>query len=235
MLMAVATHLSSTDIPKNNFSWARLVRGGELMTSNIGQYNVDPPILVAEYQRALRLDVASRLIITQEKRSTYSASCVNLNIAAAGTDFFTMTGSDTKTIIVKRIRFSGASSNTTQSNIGLMKRTTANSGGAYTTLANVPHDSANPVATATVRAYTSNPTLGTLVGALRWVDYTSLSVNSNSVTDLREFQFGTEEDQGIVLRGSNEVLALNFNGQTVTFSASTGYDLSFEWREITGG
>lgn len=204
-------------------------------TNNLCQYNATPPVLVDGEQRTLRADVASRLIITQEKRSTYSAACVNLAIDAAGTDFFTITGSATKTIIVKRVRVSGSSSTTTQSNIGLLLRSTANANGTSTLLTAVPHDSTNPAATATVRSYTANPTLGTLVGAIRWVDYTSLAKNSNNVTDIREFQFGAEEDQGIVLRGTNEVLALNFNGQTVTFGASDGYDLSVEWREITGG
>jgi hypothetical protein len=204
-------------------------------TNNLCQYNATPPVLEDNEQRTLRCDVSSRLITTQEKRATYSAACVNLNIAASGTDFFTITGSATKTIIVKRIRFSASSAQTVQSSIGLLKRSTANSGGTATTLTNVPHDSANAAPTATVLAYTANPTLGTLIGALRWIDYTSLATNSNAVVDIREFQFGIEEDQGIVLRGINEVLALNFNGQTVTFGAGVGYNLSIEWREITGG
>jgi|WetSurMetagenome_2_1015567.scaffolds.fasta_scaffold116165_3 hypothetical protein len=204
-------------------------------TNNLCQYNATPPVLEDNEQRTLRCDVSARLITTQEKRATYSAACVNLNIVASGTDFFTITGSATKTIIVKRIRFSSSSAQTVQSNIGLLKRSTSNSGGTATTLTNVPHDSTNPASAATVRSYTANPTLGTLAGELRWIDYTSLATNSNAVVDIREFQFGTEEDQGIVLRGVNEVLALNFNGQTVSFGAGVGYNLSVEWREITGG
>jgi hypothetical protein len=33
----------------------------------------------------------------------------------------------------------------------------------------------------------------------------------------------------------NEVLALNFNSQTVNFGETVGYDVSIEWREIAGG
>ena len=218
--------MAITVIPELGSSWPSTLKV---------TYNANGLNLAEGETSGIRIDSKGRLITTQEKRATYSAACVNLAIAAAGTDFFTITGSASKTIIVKRIRFSASSSTTVQSNIGLCRRSTANTGGTSTTLTNVKHDTTNSPATAVVRAYTANPTLGTLVEYLRWIDYTSMAPSSNSPTDIREFAFGIEEDQGIILRGLNEVLALNFNEQTVTFGAGVGYNLSVEWREIVGG
>lgn len=202
-------------------------------TSAVGQYNESAPILANNEQRALRLDVTGRTIITQEKRATYSAAIVGLAVVTGATDFFTVTGSATKTIIIKRVRYSGISTQTTQVPLSLLIRSTANSGGTSTTLTKVPHDSTNALATATVRAYTANPTLGTLVGAIRSPYYTFISINSNSLTvELREIRLGEEEDQGVVLRGVNESLCFNLNSTAISGALMS---CSVEWREIAGG
>lgn len=202
-------------------------------TSAVGQYNESTPVLANNEQRALRLDVTGRTIITQEKRATYSASISGLAVVTGATDFFTVTGSATRTIIVKRIRYSGTASQSTQVPLALLIRSTANSGGTSTTLTNVPHDSVNAVATATVRAYTANPTRGTLVGSIRSPYYTFTAANSNSLTvELREIRLGEEEDQGVVLRGVNESLCFNLNSTAIS-GALMG--CSVEWREIVGG
>jgi hypothetical protein len=112
----------------------------------------------------------------------------------------------------------------------MIKRSSANSGGTSTTVADVPHDSTNAAPTATVLAYTANPTVGTLVGMVRSANYTSMATNSNTPTDIREFTFGIEEDQGIVLRGTSEVLSLNLGASAVNGLSAA---ISVEWREIT--
>lgn len=201
-------------------------------TSAVGQYNATPPVLTDGEQRILRLDAASRLISTVEKRATYSASIINLAVVTGATDFWTISGSATKTIIVKRLLFSGTAQATAQCDINMLVRSSANSGGSSSAISCVPHDSTNAACTATVLGYTANPTLGTLVGLIRSVDYTLVAENSNAIADIREFDFGTEEDQGIVLRGTSELLALNFNADA---GNSVKIHVSVEWREIVGG
>jgi hypothetical protein len=173
------------------------------------------------------------LIITEEKRATYSAAISALALVTSATDFFTISGSLNKTIIVKRIRFSATAPGTAQIIISLLKRSTLNAGGTSTTLTNVPHDTTNPPATAVVKTYTANPSsLGTLVGSIREVLYTAVASGSNLISDIREFTFGQEEDQGLVIRGPFEMYAFNFNAQAVSGSA---FNVSIEWREIVGG
>lgn len=202
-----------------------------MSTSNIGQYNESAPTLSDSEQRALRFDVKARLIITQEKRETYSASIVASSVQSGATDFFEIKGSATKTVIVKRIRFTGTANGTVISRISCIKRSTANSGGTSVNVTNVPHDSINAPATATVNTYTANPTLGNAVGLVRAFVYTMVATSSNILADIRELTFGIEEDQGIVLRGTSESLCLNLNATVMT---SGLVDISVEWREVTG-
>lgn len=200
-------------------------------TSTMGMYNAATPVLTEGEQRTLRYDVSGRLIITQEKRFSYSASVTDLAVVTGATDFFTISGSAIKTVIVKRVIVSATAQSTTQADILMLKRSSANPGGASSAVTIVPHDSTNAAATATVLAYTANPTLGTLVGVVRSVDYTLVARNSNSSADIREFNFGTEEDQGIVLRGTSELMAINHNGDAIN---GCQMHVSVEWREVSG-
>jgi hypothetical protein len=160
---------------------------------------------------------------------TYSGCVVALAVAANPTDIFTITGSASKTIYVYKVRISGTQNNNGSANFLLVKRSTANTGGTSTTPAIVPHDSANATTTAVVRAYTANPTLGTLVGTLRAF---AISIpNKNSIgAGVPLLEFGdVDSTQPIVLRGTSELLAINMNGVSM---AGSDLELCFEWREI---
>jgi hypothetical protein len=130
--------------------------------------------------------------------------------------------------VLKQIDFAGSATSTTVSDMLLIKRSAANTGGTSTSLTVVPNDSANPAGTATVVAYTANPTVGTALGNIEAIKF-SLGAVTAQVNE-RSRHYGIEEDQGIVLHGVNESVCLNFNGQTVT---GANMDLTFEWREIT--
>jgi len=104
--------------------------------------------------------------VIKAQTPTYSAAIGALVTAGAATDIFTITGSATKTIRITRIRIGGNSTTATWHIFLGIKRSTANTGGTSTVLTRVPHDSLNAAATATIRAYTANPTLGTTVGTL---------------------------------------------------------------------
>lgn len=144
--------------------------------------------------------------------STYSASNAFV-LANSATDVFTISGSATKTVKIYRVLFYLTA--TTGSNatfIGL-KRSSLNTGGTSTTPTKVPFDSTNDAATAVVRSYTANPTaLGSLVGnMLTFGVYVSGggTIGSNPFSLLIE-----NTTQPIILRGLNELFAVNMAGAT---------------------
>src|SRR5689334_4986236 len=97
----------------------------------------------------------------------YSAGILSLAPAASATDIFTITGSASKTIRVVEIALIGTQTTAGVVGIQLVKRSTANSAGTSSAPTVVPHDSASAAGTATVLAYTANPTTGNLVGVVR--------------------------------------------------------------------
>ena len=79
----------------------------------------------------------------------------------------------------------------------------------------VPWDSTNAAATATVRSYTANPTLGTLVGNLQTSTvYVSGGGTIGSVPIVSEYT-GTAQ-QPLTVRGTSQVVSINFGGVTRT-------------------
>jgi hypothetical protein len=167
-------------------------------------------------------------------KASYSAAITGLVAPSGSTDLFTITGSASKTVRITRIGISATQSNQNIVNLVLLKRSSANSGGASTSLTAVPHDSQNPAASAIISGYTANPsTLGTLVGNLRvdklFIPATtpSGSAGIGSVAVLI-IEFGNRPSQGLVLRGTNEVVAINLNGTTINGSS---FDAYIEWTE----
>lgn len=187
---------------------------------------VDP----AGNQQAFAVDTSGNLDVTQVggTKATYSAAITDLVAAALATDIFTITGSGTKTVRVTRIEFSGTETTGAVRDIQLIKRSAANSAGTSTTLTAGSFDSTNAAATATVRAYTANPTLGATVALVRSVAYGIPAANLSGPTNPFAWDFGTRPAQLVVLRGTSEVLAVNLNGVTATGSL---LNLSIEWTE----
>jgi len=164
---------------------------------------------------------------------TYSASVGSVVMALLPTDVFTITGSATKTIKIYKVIASGSQNTAALRDIFLVKRSTANSGGVSTTLNNVANDSSNSSATAVVRAYTANPTLGTLVGNVRTRSWPLLGNSPGNNGQFGPdntiiFDFESKEAQPITLRGTNEVLAVNFNSIT---SAGSSMHFTITWTE----
>jgi hypothetical protein len=166
---------------------------------------------------------------TSFQYKTYSAGFTGLVVPAAATDVFTITGSGTATIYVTRISVSGSTTagSGLSINVSLLRRTTANSGGTSTTATNVRHDTNDSAATATVRGYTANPTVGTLDGIIRSNRYQAPTVGIDRAPLVWDFSDLTK--QPIVLRGTSAVLAVNLNGVTIT---NPVFGLDIEWMEI---
>lgn len=168
------------------------------------------------------------VVLTDYSRVTYSAASLASNLPTLATDFFTITGSATKTIRILSISCEFVGGGVVVA-VQLLKRSTANINGTSTTLTAVPHDSTNGVATATARVYTVNPgTLGTLVGALRAERTPSPLASSTTNPENVRYEFGIRPSQPITLRGTGEVLAFNLNGTTLSGGAVSVF---VEWTE----
>lgn len=146
-----------------------------------------------------------------ENRYAYSANAAAITTAATATDVVTLTGSATKTVRVHRVVVNGIATAATAVQVGLVKRSTANTGGTSAGLTEVPLNSQGPAASATGLSYTANPTPGTSVGtvALRRVLFGTSATEAPATV----FDFG---DWPVELRGTGEVLAVNLGGVTVT-------------------
>ena len=186
-------------------------------------------------KRHLLTDTTGRVRVVTESlggyRQTYSAAASQVAMAATATDFFTITGSASKTIRIVRLDLTLTSTTTTVVYAFLIKRSTANSGGTSTTLTNVPHDSNNAAATAVIQTYTANPTLGTAVGTVVTHAATSLdatpAAGDSGPPESTVFEAGAHS-QAITLRGTAEVLAINFGGITLSGGLATAH---VEWTE----
>lgn len=159
-------------------------------------------------------------------RATYSATILGLAVAALATDIFTITGSASKTVRINRVMVAGTQTAGAVTEVQLVKRSTADTGGTSTAPARVPLDSGDAAATAVVAAYTANPgALGTLVGA---VSADKVLVPATTAQpDKKVWTFGGLV-KPLVLRGAAEQLAVNLNGVTVTGGS---FDITVEWTE----
>jgi len=168
-------------------------------------------------------------------KTTYSASITGLIPGATPQDIFTLTGSATTKTKVTRLEISGLATASTWLEVQLLKRSTANATGTFTSPTRVPLDSGNAAATATVLAYTANAgTAGTLVGAIRnfkmLLPLVTLTATDFPTVDRVVLTWGQERPgQCPTLHGITDVFAVNLNGIT----AITGwtFDINIEWSE----
>lgn len=153
----------------------------------------------------------------------FFAATVPFTPGATPQDVFTITGG------TRPVRVIGAGISTMQTTAGvnswgLLKRSTANTGGASATVAAVPK-SGSQAATAVARRYTANPTAGNLVGAA-WTGRLASPAPATAGMGLAE---KVCDNLNISLADINEVLAFNFNGAALP----TGLSVSawFAWVE----
>jgi hypothetical protein len=162
------------------------------------------------------------------QRASYSAAVVNLSVANNATDFFTITGSGTSVIRIMKIVVDATQNTAGIRDVIAIKRSTANTGGTSTTLTNVNHDSTDAAASAVIRAYTANPTLGTAIGNVRAAKIFIGDTGKSGSANASSFLFFDGANKAMELRTANEVLALNFNGQT---AAGNSFNIGIEWTE----
>ena len=165
---------------------------------------------------------------------TYKYSAIGVVPAATATDLLTITGSASKTVRVMKIAVSGQNTaGASQRGVQIIRRSTADTTGTSTAPVPVSRDTTNTAATATLALYTVNPgALGTAVGTL---DTCRLLLNAvATVPDICTFTYGVNNDQATVLRGTLDILAINFlgTGNGVVAAAATDFiDLDVEFTE----
>lgn len=160
--------------------------------------------------------------------TTYTANVTSYGTATLPTDIFTITGSATKTVYVTRIDIDGIQTTAGQILVLIVKRSTANTGGTSTSPTRIPLDSLSAAATATVLAYSLNPTPGTLIGtttaARVFLPAAATATDAQGISIL----YGQVGEQQMILRGINQVLAVNLNAVTT----NSLFNINIEWTEV---
>ena len=163
----------------------------------------------------------------ESQLKTYKYSSLGNTPAATPTDIFTITGSASKTIRITKIVVSGLATTAGQLNPLLVRRSAANTGGTSTAPTPLKRDTNDAAASATLALYTANPTVGTAVGTL---DSCRLFLALATATPYAcRFEFGVNNDKMLILRGTSDILAINFAGAAVP--AGGIVDIDVEWVE----
>lgn len=164
------------------------------------------------------------------RRATYSAAITALAPAASATDFLTLTGAAGVTVRLNHVECSGISTAAATATVAGLVRSTADTSGTSTAPTVVPHDSSDPAGTATVLAYTANPTVGSLVGIIRSGKLsTNTAATSAFGAQTMAWDFGVGQTEEVTLRGITQVFALN--GAAASFTSGAALNCSVTWTE----
>ena len=168
---------------------------------------------------------------------TYSYAQLGITPAGSPTDFLTITGSSTRGVHISKITVSGLVSGTGnaigQLNPQIVRRTAANTGGTFTEPAISTNDSANAGAGAYVSLYSANPTAVGAAAATMAVCRLNLSAatTAGGAPQVCAFNFGVTNDQVVTLRGTSDILALNFGTGATAVPTGATVDVNIEWTE----
>jgi len=196
--------------------------------------NLDPTYsVIADTQGdtvAVNTDGSISNAYTDGVKNTYSQTSTLISLPASATDIFTISGSATKIIRLLKVEITGIQTTAGSVPIILVRRGTPNTGGTIAfTLHGFPHDTNNPLATATVNIYSANPaSLGVALSFIRNSYIYLPAAASTSAPTALSWNLTDVPGQAVVLRGVNELLAINMNAATVTGGQIIAM---FEWTE----
>lgn len=168
---------------------------------------------------------------------TYHAVGVAIAIGTAPTDVACITGSATKVIRLKKVRLSGTAGTAINISTYLTKHIVADTGGTPATGTALPTaypmDSTNPTVSATLQAYTANPTIAdaasTVINAATLLLPVTTTASSQSAV-IFDWGSGGIALQGPVLRGIAQQVCVNLNG--VTAPSSGVLNVEWVWTEL---
>lgn len=158
-------------------------------------------------------------------KATYALSLLAVTPVATPTDWVTLTWAS-KVIRITRVELTGIATTAGSIVYQIIKRTTANTGGAFAAVPTLgSYDSANGGVTAVPAQYTANPaTLGT--GVTIRSGHLALPL-AGVVPDRAIIDFGMRPEQALVLRAANQFLAINFNGGALPAGAAIDLTVTF--------
>jgi hypothetical protein len=108
----------------------------------------------------------------------------------------------------------------------LIRRSAVNTSGTSTTPTARQHDINDAAATAVLTLYTANPTLGTTVGTVRGGRLFHNLVSAQN--DRLIFDFSTNQDKALILRGATDIIAVNGGGAALTGGQTFDVEIEFE-------
>lgn len=173
-------------------------------------------------------------------KQTFRAVSIALTLAATPTDFFCIAGSSTKTIRINKIDIAGTVTTAVNIPVVMLRRTSLDTGGtAASTTANPANtigklDTTNASATATLIAYTANPTIVDSSPTYLVSSFLPLAAATGSGNRLL-FDFGDDpisQTQPPTIRNGQTTQQICLNGQS-TAATLTGNSLNvtIEWTE----
>lgn len=159
--------------------------------------------------------------------TSYSASTGTITTATSATDIAAICGNATNMVLLYGVRAS--CTETTAGNVALtiVKRSTAEGAGAFSTMTAVAQDTNYVTAFSSVTWYLANPTVGTFAGNL---DNYKLGCMASATASPNDIYISPSDwkMKPIVLRGTGQCVALNLGGVTVTGGQFT---VTFDWIE----
>lgn len=172
------------------------------------------PVQLSQGNTAASFSNPIPVALSDSSKATYAASIDYFTPYATPTDVMTIGGSASKTVKIHKIILSGTQTTAGINKWYLIKRSTADTSGTSSAATIVPLDSTSAAATGTVKKWTAAPTIAGTVGTIRTLSVLAPAPASVSSADLVLFD-DMHTGQPIVLRGTAEEVALNFNGAAV--------------------
>ena len=149
-------------------------------------------------------------------RAAYACFVSGLTPAANPTDVVTIQGSASKIIRLRSLTFTGTATAASNIIINTVRRSSANTGGTFTTRFLVPRDQNDDPATAVVSVYTANPaSLGNQIGGASAITdggRLNIAPAANGAIDRMALQYSWYNDKAPILRGVNDFLCVNLGG-----------------------
>lgn len=173
-------------------------------------------------------------VMTEGTKPTFSAVSIGLAPAASGTDIWQITAG-AKTVRLTLLTITGIAGTAVNAVMNLYWRPTASTAGTAATGNALPsaasHDSVfNPAATATLTAWTANPTVTSTGAKLIRSDYLLLPVSAGTAVAGNPrvcWDFTSRNGQGLVLRPGFSA-CVHANAATIS---SGLLNISAEWTE----
>jgi len=226
-----ATHtlLSAVSANTANLENAVVSGGGSAVPSygvNVGGvYQPSPSSATSGTYRPLEPDPYGALQVDTLGLVPTFTAVVELAAISNATDVCILLGSSSKTIQVLRLEvwliYSAG-----PFYLQIIKRTSANSGGTFSAISSIAHDSNDGSASAVLNAYTANPSS---VGSGVNVGIGVVAASTSGLAEPLIYDYAKDNQKPMVLRGTSQGLAVNFLGDN---GGTTPVYVRFTWREF---